>query len=136
MTILLILFSISLIGILVMIGRKVSLLRTGALEIKNDTGFNPLFPDLEKIKELAKGNAKRYGYRATVAGVRLYVRSANLLKTKSAELKSKISKLVNKNGANVETAPKEANKFLQMISDYKNKVRAIKHKIHEEEKKS
>ncbi len=137
MTIIFILFFASLLGLGIMLGKKLALLRAGTLEVKTAAEPHPFVPDWEKLKELVQKHARRYGYQATVTAVRIYVRSSNLFKAKALELRDKVAKLAeqyggSKNGASSE--PKEVNKFLRLISDYKNKVRAIKHKIHEEEK--
>lgn len=138
MTIILILFFVSLLGIAIMIGRKLVLLQTGTIPARAENEPHPFVPDLEKVKEVANRNAKRYGYLATVIVIRFYVRSSNFLKSKSRNIREKIKSLIekNKNGENGQTAgPQEVNKFLRMVSDYKHKLRGIKHRIKEEEER-
>ncbi|OGI92159.1 hypothetical protein A2933_00130 [Candidatus Nomurabacteria bacterium RIFCSPLOWO2_01_FULL_46_18] len=133
MVIFLILFFISFAGIAVMLGRRLMLLRAGAMEVNKELGS--LLPDWQKVSELAEGHAKRYGYWATVAVIRFYVRSSNIAKAKSKEVADKLMSLLNKNknGNGQPAEPKEANKFLKKISEYKEKIRHLKHKIKEEE---
>ena len=133
MTVFLILFFISLAGVAVMLGRRLMLLRAGAMEVNKELG--PLLPDWEKVRGLVEGYAKRYGYWATVAVIRFYVRSSNVARAKSKEITDKLMSLLNKNknGNGEGAAPKEPNKFLKMVADYKHKIRHIKHRIKEEE---
>ena len=134
MTIFLILFFISLAGVAVMLGRRLMLLRAGAMEVNKELG--PLLPDWEKVRELTERHAKRYGYLATVAVIRFYVRSSNIAKARSKEVADKLMSLLNKNknGNDERAAPQEPNKFLKMVAEYKHKIRHIKHRIKEEEK--
>lgn len=135
MYILLILFFISLLGISIMIGRKLVLLKNGqALGIEK-----VLFeiPHLEKVKYLIVQNTKKYGHIGLVESLRFYIRSSNFLKSKYGEIKNKIKNIRTKNQSNGNPPEKaEVSKFLKMVSDYKHKIREIKHKIHEEEKNS
>ena len=133
MTVFLILFFISLAGVAVMLGRRLMLLRAGAMEVNKELG--PLLPDWEKVRELAERHAKRYGYLATVAVIRFYVRSSNVAKARSKEIAGKLMNLLskNKNGNGEGAVPQEPNKFLKKVLEYKAKIRHLKHKIKEEE---
>src|SRR3989344_9333722 len=133
MTIFLILFFISLVGVAVMLGRRLMLLRAGAMEVNRELGS--LLPDWEKVRELTERHAKRYGYLATVAVIRFYVRSSNVAKARSKEIAGKLMNLLskNKNGNGEGAVPQEPNKFLKKVLEYKAKIRHLKHKIKEEE---
>lgn len=132
MYILFILFLFSLTGIIVMIGRKLAPVRNG--EILEQEFSHPLTPDFEKIKDMTSKSTKRYGYLALVSVLRLHIRLTNVLKNIYEQLKIKIQNIVEKNNVNDKMLEnKEENKFLKMISDYKHKIRNIKHKIKEEE---
>src|SRR3989344_4394591 len=112
MSILLILFFISLFGIVLMIGRKLVLLKNGQVLSKGEILFE--IPNLEKVRHFTVKNANKY-----------------------EKTKIKIKNINIKNHPNGESTEKvEASKFLKMISDYKYKIRELKNKIHEEEKNS
>jgi len=128
---LLTLFFISLLGIIIMIGRKLVLLKNGQILRKEETILKVSY--LEEWKHLTIKNIKKHGYAGLVATVRFYVRSSNLLKNKYQEAKIKIKNIRAKN-LNSDSGEKKENKFLKMISEYKHKIREIKHRIKEEEK--
>ena len=118
-----------------MIGRKLGLLRRGE-GIEQNLAMIEM-PFLKEVKSITFKNIKRYGYIILVGAIRLYVRSENFLKLKLEELKAKAKEIRQKNGNGGETNEvQEASKFLKMVSDYKHKIRKIKHRIHEEEKNS
>ena len=137
MYILLILFFASLLGIIIMIGRKLALTPNG--QILKKEYAHPFVPDFQKIKHTAFENIKKYGHLSLVEILRFHIRATNFFKYQYNKAKDKIKniriKRQLKNGSgNGEVA--EASKFLKMISDYKRKIREIKHKIHEEERNS
>jgi len=137
MSILLILFFISLFGIIIMIGRKLVLLNNGHILNKEEIFFG--IPHLEKIKQNTIQNIKKYGHIGLVETLRFHIRSSNFLKSKYEEIKNKIKDMQVKNQGLLNSGSGEkveASKFLKMISEYKNKIREIKHKIHEEEKRT
>ena len=131
-----ILFFISLAGIAIMIGRKVALVRNENIQIAEPEHFHPFVPDLQKIKHLTYKNAQKYGYLALVTAIRFSVRSSNLVKKKGNQLHSMEKKIIMKNKPKKADEPKEVSKFLKRISEYKSKIRKIKHKIIEEENNS
>ena len=130
--ILLVLFFISLSSIIIMIGRKLVLLQNG--QIRDDNTAEEIsfgIHHLQKIKHLTVANLKKYEHKALVETLRLYVKTANLLKNKYQAIKIKIRDIKMRNHANGEK--KEISKFLKIIGDYKNRIREIKHKIKKEE---
>src|SRR3989338_7680670 len=133
MTIFLILFFISLVGVAVMLGRRLMLLRAGAMEVNRELGS--LLPDWEKVRELTERHTKRYGYLATVAVIRFYVRSSNVARARSKEIAGKLMNLLNKNknGNGQGAVPQEPNKFLKMDAEYKHKILQLNNKTREEE---
>ena|SRR3989344_5088642 len=134
MYILLILFFMSLLGIIIMIGRKLVLLQNGQTMSQEKVLFE--VPYIKEIKYIIIKNIRKYGHISLVTTLRFYIRSSNLLKNKYEKIKIKI-KNVTRNGLYNDSLEKvEVSKFLKMISDYKHKIREIKHKIHEEEKNS
>ena len=135
MYILLSLALISLIAMYFMVWRKVALVRNGS--VVHSEHAHPFAPDIEVIKKLAKKNAKGYAYVALVTALRVHIRSSGLLKRKygafKAFLRGKMEQGI-KEGQN--GSGQEASKFLKIISDYKGKIRHIKHKIKKEEENS
>ena len=133
MQIIFILFFASLAGITVMIGRKLVLLKNGAVEAKEKFSFE--IPDAQEVKHIAVKNAKKYGYIALVETLRFYLRSANFLKQTSKEIKKEAKEMIDKYlpAKETEMSGKEVSKFLKTVSDYKQKIQKIKHKIKEEE---
>jgi len=132
MYILLILFFVSLIGIIIMIGRKLAVIADGQIVEKDYD--HPFVPHLRKVKHLTFTNIKKYGHLSLVEILRFHFRSSNVLKNKYEEVKTKIKNVNKKNQANGKAGEKvEVSKFLKMMSDYKQKIREIRHKIKEEE---
>ena len=132
---LLILFFGSLAGIVLMIGRKLALLKNGTLTIRKEEIIFGV-PPLEKVKNLTIAHTKKLGHASLVATLRMYVRASNFLKNRYEEMKTQIKSMsAIKNIDGIMSQKKEASGFLKMISDYKKKIREIKHKIHEEESK-
>ncbi len=115
-----------------MVGRKLALVNSGNVVTQEHP--HVFVPDLVKIRHMTKVNAKRYGYLMLLITLRLYVRTVNLLKSQYRELETRIKNMRKKKGVSGTEEEQEASKFLKMISEYKHKIRAIKQKIHEEEK--
>ena len=117
-----------------MMWRKLILIRSGEISNAGETLLQ--VPYIEEAKHLTIKNIKRYAYITLVAIIRLSVRSENFFKLKYQNLKDKIRNIkMNKKGhlnGNPENK-QEVNKFLKMVSEYKQKIRKIKHKIKEEE---
>ena len=117
-----------------MIGRKITMIRNG--QIISSPYFHPLVPDIQKIKYSINENAKKIGYLSLVLIIRLYVRSSKFLKQRYEEAKIKVKNKFTKKAEGLNGEPTEeyqVSGFLKMISEYKHKIRNIKHKIHEEE---
>ena len=127
----LILFFASLIGIILMVGRKLILFQRES--VVTEENFLVQSPDLHKVRHAFIKNAKKYGYVALVATIRFSVRSSNFLKNKYKEAKNKIT--TKRHGIKrQENGKKEVSSFLKNISEYKSKIRKIRRKIIEEEK--
>ena len=127
-------FFISLFGIIAIIGRKLILLKNKEMVHEHDFAIE--VPDLEDIKEKTHKSIKKYSYILLFVTLRIYILSLNILKRKYNILKDKIqARLGNKrnNFEEVIKENKEASKFLKMMSEYKSKIRRIKHRIKEEE---
>jgi len=125
---LLILFFVSLISIIVMMTRKLTLLEHEAYS-EEDVLFE--LPLLSRIKNITAENVKKQGYNLLVGTVRLYVKSTNFAKNKYAIIKTKIQSIHLENEQNGKK--KEISKFLKTVGDYKRRIREIKHKVSTEE---
>ncbi len=137
MYILLILFFISLALILSMMGHKLRLVRDGQIMSHESSPY--FIPDLEIIREVSVRGLKKYGHLGLVGLVRMQIKSVNMTKKSYGMLKEKLSNiemLQNSKwrGLGDEAREVKVSKFLKMVSDYKQKVREIRHRIHEEEK--
>lgn len=137
MPILIILFLLSLAGIMVMIGRKLVLLRKGEAMTLSEQIILIELPDIEDLKKDTKKKIRRYGYVTLIIGLRVYLISSNLLKKKYSEIKDKAKVFINKYVAPKmkvrEEQKQEVSKFLKRVSEYKNKIDKIKNRIKEEE---
>jgi hypothetical protein len=137
MYILFISFTISLLGIIIMIGRKLALPEGENMDMEWGRP-HPLTPDLQKIKDLTNWHTKRFGFIVLVIIIKLHVRSSKFLKSRYAEVKAKIKSIRNKNkkyGPDGVDEKQEVSGFLKRVSDYKRTVRSIKHKIRREEER-
>ncbi|MBI3888444.1 hypothetical protein HY311_01475 [Candidatus Nomurabacteria bacterium] len=112
-----------------MIERKLLMLQNGKLPYDGKDSF--LETPYEEWKELAIRNVKKHGYTGLVAMIRYYVISANYLKNKYEQAKTKVKSLSKKNLSVEEKI--EVNGFLKMITEYKQKIRDIKDRVKEEE---
>ncbi|MEK7572629.1 MAG: hypothetical protein AAB493_02105 [Patescibacteria group bacterium] len=129
----LILFFISLSGIVLMIGKKLIF-----ADIKKGEDAEKFILEtfnLDEIKHIAISNVKKYGFIALVIILRFSIKSSHFLKSGYGEIKNKMRSVIKNYLTHKEKEPKEkeASNFLKMVLDYKNKIRKIKHKIKEEE---
>ena len=136
MTLLLILFFGSLLGMAGMIGRKIFILEGQDHRHVKLNGLEFEIPHLEEITKDSIKGLQKYGYSALVVTLKMYVKSSNILKQQYEGIKNKIKTARTKNmsAEEVQAAETKVSKFLEMISDYKHKIRKIKHQITEEEK--
>ncbi|MEI6581120.1 MAG: hypothetical protein WCO07_03045 [bacterium] len=129
----LILFFISLAGIIIMIGRKLVFIKD--TEVKHNERFMLEVLDLDGIKHITVKNIKKYGFVALVTTLRFSIKSSHFLKNGVRETKNKMKHFVEKRlmRKEKESKEKQVSSFLKMVSDYKHRIREIKHKIKEEE---
>ncbi len=125
-----ILFFISLIGITVMVGRKLFLLKEGQNQHGEEFSFDVL--EFIDIKYALLRNIKRYGYKALVVIIRLSIKSSKILKQAGHQIKNQTDKILMRFVKREEKEKKVSN-FLKMVSEYKHKIKRIKHQIKEEE---
>jgi hypothetical protein len=127
---------ISFIGMAVMLGRKYRMIGKGQISMAEGKFANPFQSEITRLKFASRKGAKRYAYASLFAVLRVYIRSANFLKTRSMDLARKIEKRLLKNRAGVAAEngeKREASRYLKMISEYQRKIRLMKRRIREEE---
>ena len=131
--IILILFFLSLIGIILMIGNKLVLIKNG--QVVKTQHLHPFALDLQRIKYSIFKNIKRFGYKTLLALIRFFVKFSNFIKIKSKILIKEFEKKFQNNGnfSSEVMKKKEVSKYLKVISEYRHKIREMKHKIKEEE---
>ncbi|KKS99436.1 MAG: hypothetical protein UW01_C0011G0011 [Candidatus Nomurabacteria bacterium GW2011_GWA2_43_66] len=114
-----------------MVGKKLVMFQNGQLSREKKVLSEIQY--LEEWKHLTVKNIKRHGYVALVTIIRFYVQSSNLLKNKYQEAKIKIKNMRDKKLNGNPAQKQEISNFLKIISEYKHKIRQIKHRIKEEE---
>jgi len=134
MTIYLYIFLASFVAIMVMFGRRLIILRNKGLVITEDEYVEVRLeiPYLNEVKEVTVRKVKRIGYMGLVTTIRFYFRSSNMVKSGYQELKEKLKNVKNHEALNGAIG-QEASGFLKVVSDYKTKIRRIKHQIKKEE---
>ena len=118
-----------------MLGRKLMLVQKKPRTNLSVDDLHFEIPHLDEIKETTGKNIKKYGYTALVVSLRLYIRSMNALKQQYKELSKKLAAMRKKNmsGLNIDKQEQRVSSFLEMMSQYKHKIRRIKHQIAKEE---
>lgn len=128
----LILFFASFLGIALLIGRKVFALRGAGIENIGEIPFE--VPDLQEIKIISSKKARRLGYVVLVISIRGYIRTSILLKKVGKNIyESAKNRLERNRFTKNPEEQREVSKFLKGISEYKEKIKRIKHRIIEEE---
>lgn len=122
-------FFLSLVGITFMVGRKLVLLKNGNIT-EAEEGIELL--NIKELKQNVFKSIKKYEHIVLVAVVRFYIKTVGVIKIVYRIIKSKIKSIYRKKqkdgGEKVEVS-----KFLKVVSEYKQKIREIKHQIKEEE---
>jgi len=124
----LILFFISLSGMIVMIGRKV-LLKTEPTAVIHEDIFLIQTPNPTELKHVLTKKLREYSYIILVSTIRTSIRTSKLIKSKYQQILNKIIK----RHQTEEINKREVSGFLKKISEYKSKIRKIKDQIVEEE---
>jgi len=131
-----ILFFVSLATISLMIGRKLILINN----LEGHNAHNPTeaflseILDFEKIKHLTIKNGKKMGHTTIWIILRTYIISSNFINKKRKELIIKIKNRLSKHRPlENPNQPKEVSKYIKVISEYRQKIRHMKHKIKVEE---
>jgi hypothetical protein len=129
MYVFIVLFFVSLAGIIFMVGRKLRLLSSGQVPLEHAPFSVPRLDDLQKI---AGKIMRRLGYFLLVEIIRAYVRLVQFFKNKYNEIKIKLAKRRGKPGVPASVS-KEPSRFLKTMAEYKRKIGKIKKEIKEEE---
>ncbi len=127
----LIFFILSLVGIIVMIGRKLVVVRNGQTLVVEHS--HPFIPDLQKMKHLTFKGAKKLSFIIIFIVLKSFIKSSNFVKTKSKLLYQILKNKFKKNKPLEETEKKEVSKYLRVISEYRYKIRQMKHRIKADE---
>ncbi len=132
MSILLItLFFGSLLGIIIVIGRKLTIIRENGIIEASIKHPHPFVPEIQKIKYLAFRNAKKYEHLALVAIIKFYLEFSKFFKNSYQKIKitakDKWSKYISHSSSDI--SERQTSKFLKMISGYKDRIKHIKYKI-------
>ncbi len=132
MNFLLILFFVSLAGIIFMIWRKI--VRKEEIVDEEDAPNDAILdiPYVDEIKYMTVKKMKEYGYIVLLSSIRMSMKSTHVVKKASKEIAEVVKNTILKGGKESED-PKEVSKFLQLVTDYKHKIKKIKRKIREEE---
>jgi hypothetical protein len=135
MSLFLILFFVSLTGIIFMIGRNLLIFKHGEGNVIQEESFFTEILNLEKLKHNSIKNLKRSGHTLIWITLRTYIISSNFINKKRKELGKKIKEKIHKYKKHPKEnqEQKEPSKYLKMISEYRQKIKRLKHKIKEEE---
>lgn len=114
-----------------MFNRKLSLVNNEDIRVlEKETSLQ--IPYMTEIRHVTIRKIKKYGYVTLVMVIRVYFRSINTIKLKYAKLKFKLSNW-HKHEIENGIEKKQISGFLKIVSEYKHKIRKIKHSIKEEE---
>lgn len=128
MNLFIVLFFVSLVGIIFMIGRKLRLLGNGHTLPPEHASLQ--VPRFDEIHNTAERIMKRLGYFLLVEIIRVYVRLAEASKKGWTQLKARFQKTI---GSVEEPSVKQPSKFLKAIAEYKHRIGKIKKEVKEEE---
>jgi hypothetical protein len=137
MYLLLILFFVSLTGIVFLIAKKLLTLKQaeGPLAHSEESFFAEVV-DWEKIKQSSVKNFKKGVHILIWIILRTYILSLNFLNKKRKALGKKIKEKLSsphKHQEGISTEVKEPSKYLKIISEYRQKIKRLKRQIKEEE---
>jgi len=128
-----ILFFISLAVIIFMISRKLLLVNNSVENIKNETLLSDIL-DFDRIKHLTIINLKKASHTLLWIVLKTYIISSNFINKKRKELVEKIkSRMSKRHKEEDQPEKKEVSKHIKIISEYRQKIRNMTHRIKEEE---
>jgi hypothetical protein len=117
-----------------MIWREMMLIKNGQVVAVEHS--HPFVPEVQKIKNLTFEGIKKFGYVIVFLTLKSFMKSSNFIKNKSKSIIKEVQDRLSKNkniNFNELTEKKEISKYLKIISEYRQKIRKIKHRIKEEE---
>lgn len=130
------LFLLSLSGIIFMITRKLFMMKEKLAVSPTEDSFISQVLDSEKIKKSFLRGLKIFLHTAIWVILKIYIKSSAFLKKKIAEfglvLKHKVKEIIGFH-KNEQASGEEKTKYFEIISEYKQKISRIKHRIREEE---
>src|SRR4051812_49320406 len=109
-------FVISLIGLSLLIGRKLALIHRGVIVVEERDVFTKEF--FEALGEDFWTSAKRYGYIALVEIIRIYLRGLHVLRRYYFALENKVKDAYRSRMAHKEQEGVSENKFLKAMGTY------------------
>jgi len=128
----LILFFVSLLGIIFMIVKKLAYLNHEEKHIHDhEVNFLAEILDWNKVKHTSLDGLKKVSHIFLWVILRTYIISSNFVITKSKLFFSKIKEKIFQ--GEEAHSNKEPSKYLKIISEYRQKIKHLKHKIKEEE---
>ncbi|MEK7175646.1 MAG: hypothetical protein AAB693_02505 [Patescibacteria group bacterium] len=134
----LILFLISLIGIIGMVVAKSIIIEKDKLILQSIQQEHPLSEDFQKIKKFLRGKFKNYTYFLTFIILRFFINLINFLKEKiyinSKKISAKYNSMLGIDENKINGLQEEPSPFVKTMSEYKEKIRKIKFKIKKENK--
>jgi hypothetical protein len=134
----LILFLISLIGIIGMVVVKSVIIEKNKLILQSIQQEHPLFEDFQKIKKFLRGKFKNYVYLLTFVILRFFINLIKFLKEKiyinSKKISAKYNSILGIDQDKINGFQEEPSPFVKTMSEYKEKIRKIKFKIKKENK--
>jgi hypothetical protein len=119
-----------------MIGRKLAMLGNVNMDTEHheDTMLISGVVDFDKIKNTTLEGLKKFEHDLIWVILRTYLVTKNILKRTRKELAGKIKARLHRHHSENEIADrKEVSGYIKIISDYRQKIKHIKHKIKEEE---
>lgn len=116
-----------------MIGRKLLMLQNGQISYRDSAETFLKAQYFEELKHSTIKTIKKHSYVGLVIIIRLYIKFSNYIKNKYKEVKIKIKNKYHQKTGGKTKEKQEAPKFLKIISEYKQKIREIKHRIKKEE---
>lgn len=127
------LFFASLATIVLMLGRRISLIDKGEVLVLEGAKFE--VPYLKEAKRIGINSAKHFEHEVLVIVVRYYMNLSNVVRHLYRETKKGFHRINTKDHPSGEKIEKiQVSKLLKMIEDYQDRIEHIKHQIREEEK--
>ena len=130
-------FSISLVSIILMLFYRVFQMRQGFIQTEGDFKEEKIWAHIETFKNSTSRHSKRIGHRLILLLLRVLIKSRYFLKKKKQILHAKIATIAQRIQKNrLQKGGGTASKFLTSIAEYKNKLKKMKEEVETEEQKN